>query len=284
MELKTGKKLPRCEWGTSASRELSDDLLFHDSLLNRMNTFSPELRHSFEAVLDWLKQWSCAHSYCLGSRLPWDPQFLVESLSDSSVYMAYYTVSHLLQGGIIFGDKQGRLNVPADHMTDEVWRYILQDGPFPRDQAIDVTKAARLKESFQFFYPLDLRSSGKDLIPNHLAFCIYNHAALFKEEHWPKAMRANGYLLLDGQKMSKSTGNFLTLSEALKKFGADATRLTLADAGDDMTDAKSVKEPKEPPSISRSRLTCSNSALRKRQQTHVSCVFTTPSHGPRYVI
>jgi leucyl-tRNA synthetase len=38
--------------------------------------------------------------------------------------------------------------------------------------------------------------------------------------------------------MSKSTGNFLTLKEALSKFGADATRLTLADAGDDINDAK----------------------------------------------
>jgi leucyl-tRNA synthetase len=40
--------------------------------------------------------------------------------------------------------------------------------------------------------------------------------------------------------MSKSTGNFLTLKEALSKFGADATRLTLADAGDDINDAKWV--------------------------------------------
>ncbi|KAJ9125915.1 putative leucine--tRNA ligase, cytoplasmic [Naganishia onofrii] len=77
-----------------------------------------------------------------------------------------------------------------------------------------------------------------DLIPNHLTFCIYIHAALFSEEYWPKAMRANGHLMLNGKKMSKSTGNFLTLGEAVKKFGADATRLTLADAGDELTDAK----------------------------------------------
>jgi leucyl-tRNA synthetase len=29
----------------------------------------------------------------------WDPQFLIESLSDSTIYMAYYTVAHLLQVG-----------------------------------------------------------------------------------------------------------------------------------------------------------------------------------------
>lgn len=44
--------------------------------------------------------------------------------------------------------------------------------------------------------------------------------------------------MLNGKKMSKSTGNFLTMKEATNKYGSDATRLTLADAGDDITDAK----------------------------------------------
>lgn len=50
-------------------------------------------------------------------------------------------------------------------------------------------------------------------------------------------MRANGHLMLNGEKMSKSTGNSLTLKDALVKFGADATRITLADAGDSIEDA-----------------------------------------------
>jgi len=50
-------------------------------------------------------------------------------------------------------------------------------------------------------------------------------------------MRTNGHLMLNGKKMSKSTGNSLTLREAIEKFGADATRLSLADAGDGMEDA-----------------------------------------------
>jgi leucyl-tRNA synthetase len=32
-----------------------------------------------------------------------------------------------------------------------------------------------MRRSFEYFYPLDLRVSGKDLIPNHLTFCLYNH-------------------------------------------------------------------------------------------------------------
>lgn len=63
-----------------------------------MNTYTPETRNAFEKALAWLNQWACARTYGLGSVLPWDPHFLIESLSDSTVYMSYYTVSQLLHG------------------------------------------------------------------------------------------------------------------------------------------------------------------------------------------
>ena len=122
-------------------------------------------------------------------------------------------------------------------MTDQVWEYIFRDGPLPTDS--DVPKAAldEMRHSFGYFYPFDIRSSGKDLIPNHLTFCIYNHAAIFPESKWPLSMRTNGHLMLNGQKMSKSKGIILTMKEAVEKFGASATRLSLADAGDGIEDA-----------------------------------------------
>lgn len=41
--------------------------------------------------------------------------------------------------------------------------------------------------------------------------------------------------------MSKSEGNFLTLTEAVQKFSADGMRLCLADAGDSIEDANFVE-------------------------------------------
>ena len=38
---------------------------------------------------------------------------------------------------------------------------------------------------------------------------------------WPRGVRANGHLLIDGEKMSKSKGNFLTIVDAIKKYSAD---------------------------------------------------------------
>ncbi|KAG9246455.1 leucyl-tRNA synthetase-like protein [Calycina marina] len=204
-----------------------------------LNTYSEETKNQFSSVLNWLNQWACARSFGLGSKLPWDTKFLVESLSDSTIYMAYYTVAHLLHKDI-FGQTPGLAGVTADQMTDEVWDYVFTK----RDLDDKVTSSKILKSSldtmrreFEYWYPMDLRVSGKDLIPNHLTFFIYVHIAIFPPEYWPKGVRANGHLLLNGEKMAKSTGNFMTLYELVDKYGADASRIALADAGDGVADA-----------------------------------------------
>ncbi|CAG8568428.1 14143_t:CDS:10 [Ambispora leptoticha] len=209
-----------------------------EDCLSKMNTYGNETRHQFEQTLAWLNQWACARSYGLGSRLPWDPQYLVESLSDSTIYMAYYTVAHLLHGGTLDGSKPGPLGIKPSELTDEAWDYIFTDSAsYPTNTTISKEKLDTLKREFKYFYPLDIRISGKDLIPNHLTFFIYNHVAIFPENYWPKGVRANGHLQLNREKMSKSTGNFMTGSDAIEKYGADATRVALADAGDAIEDA-----------------------------------------------
>lgn len=218
-----------------------------------MNTWGPETRHLFESTLAWLNQWACARTYGLGSKMPWDPQFLVESLSDSTIYTAYYTVAHLLHGeadiylasfplirvlgGDITGRTVGSLGVTAEQMTDEVWEYIFCDGQWPSPEPLSKEKADAMKHEYSYFYPFDMRSSGKDLVQNHMTFLLYNHVAIFPTSKWPLGIRANGHLMINGQKMSKSKGNSLTLRDGIEKFGADAMRLTLADAGDGVEDA-----------------------------------------------
>jgi leucyl-tRNA synthetase len=50
------------------------------------------------------------------------------------------------------------------------------------------------------------------------------------------SIHTNEYLMLNGKKMSKSTGNSLALRDGVKKFGADAMRSSLVDAGDGVED------------------------------------------------
>ncbi|XP_040597808.1 leucine--tRNA ligase, cytoplasmic [Mesocricetus auratus] len=211
--------------------------------LKNMETFCEESRKNFEASLDWLQEHACSRTYGLGTRLPWDEQWLIESLSDSTIYMAFYTVAHLLQGNDLSGQAESPLGIRPQQMTRDVWDYVFfKDAPFPKTQ-IPKEKLDQLKQEFEFWYPVDLRASGKDLIPNHLSYYIYNHVAMWPEQSdkWPVAVRANGHLLLNSEKMSKSTGNFLTLSQAVDKFSADGMRLALADAGDTVEDANFVE-------------------------------------------
>lgn len=209
--------------------------------LAQMETYDPAAKHSFEHTLDWLNQWACSRSFGLGTRLPWDPEYLIESLSDSTIYMAYYTVSHILQGGDMYCSKEGVApgGIKADDMTPDIWDAIFLGCDIPESCPISKDLVSKMTREFNYWYPFDLRVSGKDLIQNHLTFCLYTHTSIWsqREDLWPRGMRTNGHLLLNAEKMSKSTGNFKTLAQAIKEYSADAMRIALADAGDAMDDA-----------------------------------------------
>ncbi|XP_039311411.1 leucine--tRNA ligase, cytoplasmic isoform X2 [Solenopsis invicta] len=215
--------------------------------LKNVNTFHEEVRKNFLACFDWLHEHACSRTYGLGTKLPWDESWLIESLSDSTIYMAYYTIAHFLQGESFKGDKPNAYGIRACDMTPEVWDYIFFKDAIPPKTNIDRAILDRMKHEFQYWYPVDLRVSGKDLIQNHLTYYLYNHTAIWpnQPELWPQGIRANGHLLLNSAKMSKSEGNFLTLAEAVKKFSADGTRLCLADAGDSIEDANFVESTAE---------------------------------------
>lgn len=211
-----------------------------DYVNNGLNTYTPDTQNQFEKNLLWLNRWACARTYGLGSKLPWDPKFLVESLSDSTIYMSYYTISHFLHSDI-FGTERGLLDIKPEQMIDEVWDYVFCRTELTEEltekSGLSKNDLEIMRREFQYWYPLDVRGSGKDLVPNHLTFFLYVHLALFPKEYWPQSVRVNGHLLLNSEKMSKSTGNFLTLREGIEKFGADACRTALADAGDGVEDA-----------------------------------------------
>ncbi len=218
--------------------------------LESMDLYSDEIRFQFNKAADWLSQWACSRSFGLGTRIPWDDQFLVESLSDSTIYMAYYTVAHILHSSID-GAEQGEGSIAPEAMTNAVWDAVLLgefdglDGTVPRE-----TVEAMHRE-FTYWYPVDLRVSGKELIQNHLTMYLYNHTAVWPDKAldpvrgkdewapqcWPKGIRTNGHIMVDNEKMSKSKGNFLVGIDAMGEYGSDGLRFALADSGDGMEDA-----------------------------------------------
>ncbi|EFO88158.1 hypothetical protein CRE_06955 [Caenorhabditis remanei] len=93
-------------------------------VLEPMRPFNDETRRSLETTVDWLHEYACSRSYGLGTKLPWDTQYLIESLSDSTIYNAYYTVAHLLQQGAFDGSVVGPAGIKADQMTYGSWSYV----------------------------------------------------------------------------------------------------------------------------------------------------------------
>ena len=95
-----------------------------------------------------------------------------------------------------------------------------------------------MRDEFLYWYPMDLRCSGKDLIKNHLTMSLFNHQAIWEDPAMmPRGYFCNGYVQVDGQKMSKSLGNFMTMDDLLQQYGSDASRMALASCGDNLDDA-----------------------------------------------
>jgi leucyl-tRNA synthetase len=211
------------------------------------NAYDPTALNQYESKIDWLKEWACTRQFGLGTFLPWDKQWVIESLSDSTIYMAYYTIAHYLQGpDNLNGDKEkspAKID-PAD-LTKGVFDYIYRKGhPRPADCKIPQETLDKMRDEFHYWYPMNLRVSAKDLIPNHLTMALFNHTAIWEEEPelWPKGYYCNGHVLVDAEKMSKSKGNFLMMHETIETFTADGTRFACADAGDSLDDANFSRE------------------------------------------
>ncbi|MEM0043041.1 MAG: class I tRNA ligase family protein, partial [Thermofilaceae archaeon] len=122
-----------------------------------------------------------------------------------------------------------------ERLDDSFFDYVLLGIGDPRGVAaklgVSVELVEQIRREFLYWYPVDMRISGKDLMPNHLVFFIMHHVAIFPPEHWPRGIGVNGWVNVAGEKMSKSKGNFILLREALEWWGADATRFAEAYAG-----------------------------------------------------
>ena len=195
------------EWKTLAHKNL-----------NAMEILPEELRHEFNNVIDWLHEKACARKSGMGTRLPWDKDWIIESLSDSTIYMAYYTIVKTI--------KQNKIR--PDQLTTDVFDYVfLGKGKLAevaKKSGLNIKTVEQMRAEFMYFYPLDSRHSGRDLVPNHLTFMIFNHTAIFPEKHWPRQIATNGSVMMEGAKMSKSFGNIIPLREGLATFGADPSK------------------------------------------------------------
>ncbi|MEM4386458.1 MAG: leucine--tRNA ligase [Candidatus Nitrosocaldus sp.] len=242
----------RCRCGTPCVVKILEDQWFINysdkewkrlahQCLDSMQILPEEIRDEFVYVIDWLRERACARRSGLGTKLPWDENWIIESLSDSVIYMAYYIIA-----------KYAKMLNP-DSIDDRFFDYILLGVGDPSSiaESCKVSKdlIEQIREEFLYYYPVDSRHSGRDLVPNHLTFFIFNHVAIFPKELWPRQIVVNGSVLMDGKKMSKSLGNIIPLRKAIREYGSDAIRASLLISAELLQDAdftldmlKSIRE------------------------------------------
>jgi leucyl-tRNA synthetase len=218
-----------CRCGTPAMIKMVEDQWFLNyadedwkakarACLGKMQLVPPESRVQFEHTISWLHEWPCTRNIGMGTPAPWDPNWIIESLSDSTIYMAYYTISHILK------------TIEPDRLNDQVFDYVLHGKGDPaaisKSTGIEREKLEAMKKEYDYWYPLDYRMSANELIPNHLTFHIFHHALLLPDR-CPRGVVSFGMAILEGQKMSSSKGNIIAINEAVREYGADTVRIYL---------------------------------------------------------
>jgi len=203
------------EWKSRATEAL-DRMLIHPEMYRRL----------FEATFEWLKERPCARRRGLGTRLPFDKEWVIESLSDSTIYMAFYLLIHHIRAN----------RITPRQLTKAFFDYVLlgegQVEKVSRSTRIPRRVLEDIRREVEYWYPNDLRHTAVSHITNHLSFFIFHHVAIFPEKYWPKAITLNEHVIREGHKMSKSKGNVIPLAEIPRRYGADLYRLYISQIGD----------------------------------------------------
>ncbi|MEM3399655.1 MAG: leucine--tRNA ligase [Candidatus Micrarchaeia archaeon] len=224
-----------CRCGTLGAVKLVTDQWFIDygneewkelarECLSLMRIIPSQTRQEYEYTIGWLREKACTRASGLGTRFPFDEKQVIESLSDSTIYMAFYTIAHYIR------------ELKESELCDELFDYVFLGIETEKANSKNPTYK-KMRDEFLYWYPHDSRHSGADLVHNHLTFFIFNHCAIFPRELWPRGIVTNGFVLMEGKKMSKSMGNILPLREAIKKYGADVVRFSVVSGADLAVDA-----------------------------------------------
>lgn len=193
------------------------------ALINdRIKIVPGKFKKLFIDTIEWLDKRPCARKRGIGTRLPWDQEWIIESLSDSTIYMAFYTVAHIIRES----------GLSPDQLIPEVFDYVFLGRGDPVElsarSGIPISILTRMREEFTYWYPVDQRHTAIPHITNHLTFYLLHHAAIFQPELMPKAITLNETVIREGAKMSKSKGNVIPLRHIVTLYSADLFRLYIS--------------------------------------------------------
>lgn len=193
--------------------------------VDKMEFYPPQVKKNMHDAIEWVRERPCARRRGLGTRLPFDREWVIESLSDSTIYPLLYTIIIQLR----------QIKEITGKIPPEVFDYIIlgMDKVSWRKYGKNVKDLADLaRKSLNYWYPVDLRVTSTPHLSNHLLFYIMNHCAILPETMWPRSIMVVGLVVSSGSKIGKSKGNAVSLYNVAKHYSADVYRLAICGAAD----------------------------------------------------
>lgn len=201
---------------------------------SKMRILPEKSKNAFESAIGWIDLRAVVRAQGLGTKFPFDKDYIIESLSDSTIYMSFYTISNLIR------------EVELDKLKPEFFGYVFlgkgNADKVAESTGIDPEIIRKCSESFSYWYKNTSRHSALELIFNHLTMYLFNHVAIFDEAYWPKQIVTNGMVLMEGEKMSKSLGNIVPLLDGIRNYGADPLRAVVISSADLFSDSEFSNE------------------------------------------
>jgi len=188
-----------------------------------MNLFPEEYKREMPGVLDWFEDRACIRKGSwLGTEFPFKKDWIIEPISDSTLYPAYYIISKFINEKMI----------EPDEMTEEFFDYVfLGKGKAKKDIW------GIIKEDFDYWYPVDINLGGKEHKTVHFPVFLMNHVAVMPEEKRPKGIFVHWWVTQKGkEKISKSKGGVEHIAEAATRYGVDTMRLYYSHIGSPFVD------------------------------------------------
>ncbi|MFX1255007.1 MAG: leucine--tRNA ligase [Promethearchaeota archaeon] len=226
----------KCRCGGKIDVAILDDQFFLDyrhkqwrkkayEALEYIQIIPKRYRLSFEKNFAWLDKRPCARKRGLGTRFPYsDDYWIIESLSDSTIYMALYTIK-----GVI-----NKYDIKPEQLIPDVFDYVyLNQGDaetISKKTNISLAALQEMREQFTYWYPNDHRHTAIMHISNHLSFFIWHHAGIFPKKYWPKKITVFEPVIVEGTKMGKSKGNLIPLKRIVTDYSADLFRMYMSNA------------------------------------------------------
>lgn len=195
--------------------------------------------NNIHGVLDWFRERACVRlGNWLGTKFPFDEKWIIEAISDSTLYPIYYLVSMYANEG----------QIRPEQMTDAFFDYVyLKEGDIndvSSETGISVELLDRIRKDVEYWYPLDLNLGGKEHMTVHFPAFLFNHIAILPEEMCPKGIMVNWYVTGKKSpanasgKISKSKGGAQPIPGAVDKFSIDGMRLFYAHSASPFIDVE----------------------------------------------